>query len=131
MATAQQRQGEGWLVFAAIMLFFAGFGRVIDAFWAFKYNDDYPRFEAVLFDGNLGGYGWIWLIMGLLLIAAGFGVLQRAQWARWFGIIVAAVAGIAGLSWIYFQPLWSILAVIVNVLIIYALAVYGEREPVA
>lgn len=127
MAADVQRQGEGWIIFSAIILFVAGFGRIIDGFWAFRYHDDYPAFEAVVFDGNLNAYGWVWLILGVLFIAAAFGVLSRMQWARWFGIVVAAIGAFAALSWIYFQPLWSVIAVVLNVLVIYGLATYGDR----
>ena len=50
---------------------------------------------------------------------------QRRQWARWVGIVTAGVSAISFFPWIYYQPLWTILSVVLAVLVIYALAMYG------
>ena len=106
MATpARARTGEGWLLFSAIILVTGGVMRIFDAFWAFDKDDEVgDASSAVLFDGDLGAYGWLLLLMGLLLIAAGFGVLSGAQWARWFGIVVASLAAISSMLWIWVYP---------------------------
>jgi len=129
MATpARARTGDGWLLFSAIILVTGGVMRIFDAFWAFDKDDEVgDAFESVLFDGNLGAYGWLWLLMGLLLIAAGFGVLSGAQWARWFGIVVASLAAISSMLWIWVYPGWSLISVIVAFLVIYGLATYGGQ----
>ena len=46
----------------------------------------------MLFENDLAAWGWVWLVLGVLLIAAGLAVLRGAQWARWFGIIAASFA---------------------------------------
>ena len=119
-------QGIGWITFAATLLIVGGVFKIFDALWAFKYDDDVPEgLQTVLFENDLAYWGWVWLLLGILLIAAGFAVLRGAQWARWFGIIVAGVAAIAVFPWIYFQPLWTILSVSVALMAVYALAAYG------
>jgi membrane protein implicated in regulation of membrane protease activity len=86
--------------------------------------------QTVLFENDLESWGWVWLVVGVVLILAGFAVISGAQWARWVGIVAASLATIAYLPWIYYQPLWTILSVTLAVLVIYALATYGgPREP--
>lgn len=125
------RQGEGWLLFAAIILITAGVMRVLDAFWAFARDDDLSQpMQTLFFDDSLTAYGWLWLTVGVLLIAAGFGVLSGAEWARWFGIGMAAVAAVSAMLWMYDFPIWSLFSGMIAVLVIYALATYGGRAGV-
>jgi hypothetical protein len=125
------RRGEGWLTFAAVVLVMAGVMRIIDAFWAFDKDDELnQRLQVLLYDDDLAAYGWLWLVVGILLVAAGFGVLSGSQWARWFGIFMAAIAGVSSMLWIYDFPVWSLVGVVISLLVIYALAAYGDRDTV-
>lgn len=127
-APARVRTGDGWLLFSAVILITGGVIRIFDAFWAFDKGEDFDNtVETVLFNHDLTAYGWVWLVMGLLLIAAGFGVLSGAQWARWFGIIVASLAAISSMLWIYVYPIWSLVGVIIAFCVIYGLSTYGSR----
>jgi hypothetical protein len=129
--TRDEAAGAGWLLFAAAMLITAGVFRILDAFWAFKYDDEISdQVQTIVFENDLGAYGWVWLLLGILLIAAGFAIGNGAQWARWIGIIAGAVLAISSMSWIYFQPFWSFVGVTMGILVVYALSVYGGREPV-
>ena len=127
--TQSQRRGTGWLSFAAALLVCSGIFKVFDAIWAFKYDDDIPEdLQTVLFEDDLAAWGWVWLILGAALIAAGFGVVKSSQWARWFGIVAASLAAIVNYTWIFVQPLWAIINVTLAVLVIYGLAAHGGRS---
>ena len=122
-------RGVGWLAFAGTLLVISGAFKILDALWAFKYDDEVSEeVQTVLFEGDLASWGWVWLSVGVVLILAGIAVVGGSEWARWFGIIVAAVAAISFLPWIYYQPLWTILSVSLAMLVIYALATYGGRR---
>jgi hypothetical protein len=125
-------RAAGWLSFAAALLVVSGIFKILDALWAFKYDDDVSdEVQTVLFENDLASWGWVWLGVGIILILAGFAVVSGSQWARWVGIVAASLAAISFLPWIYYQPLWTILSVTLAVLVIYALAAYGgPREPV-
>ena len=47
--------------------------RIVDSIWAFRYNGALPD---NLKDGVLGSslttYGWIWLVVGILLLVSSF-----------------------------------------------------------
>jgi hypothetical protein len=121
--------GAGWLTFASVMLGLSGIFKIFDALWAFKYDDEVSsQVQTILFEHDLGSYGWVWLIVGILLLAAAFAVLRGAQWARWFGLIAASIATISFLPWIYFQPFWTLVSLAMSISVIYALAVYGGRD---
>jgi hypothetical protein len=125
----QRREGEGWLLFASIVLITGGIMRIFDAFWAFDKDDELTTNLQVLFsDDDLNTYGWIWLTVGVLLVVAGLGVLSRSQWARWFGIFMAAIGSISAFLWIYAFPIWALVGVLVSFSVIYGLATYGGRD---
>src|SRR3954465_11649040 len=90
----------GWLFFAGTVLGIAGIMRIFDGIWAFRFDGDVPeRFEGALSGHDLDTYGWVWLIVGVILIGASFAVLSRSQLARWIGIIAGAVMAISAVWW--------------------------------
>jgi hypothetical protein len=120
-------RGDGWIVFASAALIFAGAMRIIDAIWAFGANNNARLNDALLGD-KLDNYGWWWLIVGIILIAAGIGVLSRGQFSRWIGIIGAAIGALSAMTWMPYYPVWSLIYVAIAFFVLYALAVYGGGE---
>jgi hypothetical protein len=122
--------GEGWLFFAGIVLMIAGVMRLFDAIWAWTYSGPLPsNLQSALLGHSLTTYGWVWLVIAIILFAAGLGVIVRSQFARWFGIAAAAIGAITAIWWMPYYPIWSFPYIIIAMFVIYALAAYGEREP--
>src|SRR5660398_148214 len=71
------------------------------------------------FFANLTFWGIVFMIVGVLLVIAGVGVLNKAPWARVFGIIFAALSMIFYFMVIWAYPAWSILVIAIDVLVIY------------
>jgi len=126
------RLGVGWLAFAASLLVVTGIFKVLDAIWAFKYDGDFSEnLQTIVFDHDLAAWGWIWLLLGILLIVAGFAVVKGMEWARWFGVVVLAVAAITNYSWIVFRPFWTLVLEGIYLAGIYGLLVFGgRRDPI-
>ena len=124
-----EQKGEGWLLFAAIVLGVAGIMRIFDAIWAFSYHGVLPQnFENAIFGHSLKTYGWVYLIVAIVLILCAFGVLARSQVSRWVGIFAGAILAISAIWWMPFYPVWSLAYILIGVLVIYGLACYGGRE---
>ena len=121
----------GWLFFAGTVLGLAGFMRIIDAIWAFTYKGTLPG-GVTLKHGVLGDslttYAWTWLIVGALLLIASLLVMTRSQFARWIGIVAAAIGGISAIAWMPYYPVWSLVYIGLAVAVFYALTMYGGRE---
>jgi hypothetical protein len=129
-AGSTTRRGAGWLAFASTMLFLGGCFKILDALWAFRYDDEVTdAVQTVIFEGDLAAWGWVWLVVGVAMIFAAIFVISGSESARWVGIITAGVAAITFFPWIYYVPLWTILSVSLAVLVIYALVAYGGRQP--
>jgi hypothetical protein len=125
-----QSNGEGWLVFAGILLMIAGVMRFFDAIWAFRYSGAVPNnLQSALLGHSLTTYGWVWLVISIILFVSGLAVMVRSQFARWIGIVAASVGAITAIWWIPYYPVWSLVYIFMGLLVIYGLAAYGQREP--
>ena len=93
-----EHRGDGWVLFAGIVLIWAGIMKVFDAIWAFRYHGVLPsNLEAAIFGHSLKTYGWVDLIVAAILIICGLLVIGRSAFARWVGIVGAALRlGIVG-----------------------------------
>ncbi len=121
-------EGLGWMFFAGTILGIAGIMRIFDALWAFRYDGELPdQLEGAVLGTSLSTYGWVWLIVGVVLLMASFAVLKHSQWARWIGILAGAVLAISALWWMPFYPVWSLTYVFIGVLVVYGLAAHGGR----
>ncbi|TQL60023.1 hypothetical protein FB474_1398 [Oryzihumus leptocrescens] len=116
----------GWAYFAGIMMMMVGAFQVIEALTAL-FNQNYllVSSKGLLVHVNIAAWGWVHLIIGVVLIAAGFAVLAGKMWARIIGMALAGLSAIVNLAYIAAYPLWSITIIALDVLVIYALAVHG------
>lgn len=120
-----EEKGAGWLTFASIMLVIAGIGNFIWGITAVARDE--LLIHRLLF-ANLTFWGIVFMILGVLLVAAGFAVLNEAQWARLLGIIFCSCSIVFYLVVIWAYPVWSVLVIAIDVLIIYGLAEHGARR---
>ena len=130
MATPQaQKAGTGWVAYAGVMLIIVGFLDVIDGLWALDRSD--TKINGLLYADKLGGWGWFYLILGIILILAGIGVFYRSQVARWTGVILASTAVVTNMLWVFVFPITSLVVMLLASLVVYGLVVYGEPEEYA
>jgi hypothetical protein len=85
--------------------------------------------SGYLFHWSTTGWGWLQLILGCVLFAAGVSVLLGMLWARIFGAVLAGFSAIASFMFIPFYPLWSIVVIAIDVYIVWALLSDGRRQP--
>jgi hypothetical protein len=117
-------RGGGWILFAASLLGLAGAWNTIQGILAIADSRVYVGEHTFVFS-DLKTWGWIVLILGVLQLVAAFGVVGGSEAATWFGIGVAGLNAIGQLMWLPAYPFWALTMFAVDILIIYALAVYG------
>jgi hypothetical protein len=125
------RQVSSWAVggaiFAAVIMMIVGVFHVIAGLTAVIKDKFFVVTPNYLLTFNVSGWGWIHLIMGGVLVIAGFFVLSGRLWARAIGILVAALSAIANFLFIPYYPFWALLMIGLDVFVIWSLATYGRR----
>jgi len=126
-----EEKGSGWRFFAGTVLGITGIMRFFDAIWAWRYHGAVPNdLEAAIFGHSLKTYGWVYLIVAIILIGSSFGVLAGSQFSRWIGIIAGGILAISSIWWMPYYPVWSLAYIAIGILVIYGLVVYGGRDAV-
>jgi hypothetical protein len=121
-------ESSGWLFFAGTILGLAGLMRIVDAIWAFRYHGTLPdNLRDGVLGSNLKHYAWLWLAVGVILLASSFLVVARSQIGRWVGMIAAAIAVVSAMAWMPYYPVWALVYIGIGILVIYALAAHGGR----
>jgi hypothetical protein len=124
--------GANWLYFAGFALMIAGVMRIFDAIWAFGYKGTVPsNLQHAIFGDNLSTYGWLWLVVGVILILCGVGVLARNQLSRWVGVFAGALGAVTAIWWMPYYPIWSLTYIILGVAVVYALLTHAQPQSVA
>ena len=116
---------NGWLTYAAILVLIGG---VLNIVWGIGAIDSANFFvnNAQYVISDLNTWGWVALVIGVVLVAAGLGIFSGARWAVWVGIIFASLNAITQLLAIPSYPLWSLALFGLNLLAIYGLIAHSR-----
>lgn len=115
----------GWVYFAAFMLIFAGIFQLISGMTALLNQTFYAISSSTIVVFDITTWGWIHLTLGLLLVCTGIALFSGSGWARAIAVIIASLNLIAQFAFIGTYPIWSIIIMLIDLLIIYALTVHG------
>ena len=116
----------GWATFAGLMMIMLGIFHAIAGFAEIVDPDSYVVTQKYIFKFDASTWGWIHLIVGILVFFAGFGIFRGAVWARTVGVILAIVSGAAAFAWLPYVPFWSLLLIFVAISVIWALTAHGR-----
>jgi hypothetical protein len=119
---------NGWIVFAGVIMLVMGF---LDAMWglAAVINN-----EVVTVGGHgvvvwdISAWGWGHLILGTLVALTGLGLLAGQGWARWLGVFFVSLDLLVQFGTFTLFPLWSIMIIAIDIIIIYQLTARWEPE---
>ncbi|MFJ3973312.1 hypothetical protein ACIPYR_34880 [Streptomyces parvus] len=111
----------GGTVFAGVLLFVDGVLGVLKGIAGIASNDVYTRINDYVFKFSVTSWGWIHLILGVVLILVGWGILKGAAWARGAGVALASLNLIANFMWLPYTPVWAIVTIAIDVFVIWAL----------
>jgi hypothetical protein len=118
----------GWIIFAAVFMIVIGAMNAIQGLAALFRDESYwvtLQGNVVTFD--VTAWGWIHLIFGILLVLVGVLLMQGSTFARVIGIALVSLNLIAQFSWTTLYPFWGLIAIAIDVVIIYALVVHGRE----
>jgi len=116
----------GWTFFAAFMMMMIGVWHAIAGLAAIVNDDFIVLTQDYVFKFNTTTWGWIHLIVGIVVVLAGFALFSGAVWARTVGVIMAMVSGIAAFAWLPYQPFWALMLIFAAISVIWALTTHGR-----
>jgi hypothetical protein len=111
----------GGVAFAVVMLAMIGIFQIIAGLVAIIDDDFYVIGENYTFNLDTSGWGWIHLLLGILLVAVGYFLYTGAAWAVVGAIVLAGLSAIVNFFFIPYYPFWSILVIALDVWVIWAL----------
>ena len=110
----------GWIAFASLILFMLGTFHVIDGIVALTKDDYYLVTSSHLaINVSYTTWGWVHILGGILVFAAGAGVLA--------GTAVAVVSAVVNVVFLAAYPIWSLMMIGLAVVVILALTVHGSE----
>ena len=116
----------GWVAFAGVMMTILGTFHVIQGLVAI-FNDEYFLVgkSGLIVNVDYTVWGWVHLLAGIVIIAAGVAVFTGKIWARTIGVILAMLSAVVNIAFLSAYPIWSTILITVDILVIWALTVHG------
>lgn len=112
-----------WIAFAGVMMLIIG---CLDVIWGIA---AIANSEVVVVGGHgvlvfdITAWGWVQLILGVLLGFVGAGLLVGNTAARWAGVFLLSANAVLQVVWFPAAPLWALLIIALDVVLIYQLCV--------
>ena len=125
----REGRGYGLVLFAGVLLLVAGFWNMIYGIAAIANSHVFVGNAHYVF-GNQRAWGWVTLILAVLMLLAGVGVMVGNQAARWFGVVVVGLNAINQMFFLPAYPFWSLMIIAVDIVALYGLCAYGSRDNV-
>ncbi|MER7772587.1 hypothetical protein [Kitasatospora sp. NPDC096140] len=128
--TVERAFAGGLTTFAGIMLIFGGIMAVFQGISGIAHDDLVVVTKDYTFSMNTTGWGWIDLVLGVVLVLAGTALVGGggAVWARVVGVIASGLAMIANFVWLPHYPFWAVVLIAINAFVIWALCVGTTRR---
>lgn len=131
MSTTSDRRSPwvtGFAVFGGSMMIVIGIFQIVVGLTAIFEDTFYVLADNYLFGFDVSTWGWIHLVLGVLVAVGGIAVLAGQLWARVLGIVLAALSAITNFLFLPYYPLWSMLIIATDIAVIWALTRYGRDE---
>jgi hypothetical protein len=90
-------------------------------------NEFYVATRNYTFQFDATTWGWIHLVVGLLVAFAGWRLLSGRTWARIVAITLAVLSAIANFLWLPHFPFWALLLITLDIFVIWAIAAHGRE----
>src|SRR5215207_2835965 len=126
--TRARQRNSGWVRFVGVMLVMTGAFQILTGVSALLRRETFlvPE-ERLLLDVDYMAWGWVYVALGVVALAAALGVSLRRPWARAAGICLAVLSAVGNLGFLPVRPFMAATVIALDVLVIYGIAVHGGR----
>ncbi|MFE4591815.1 DUF7144 family membrane protein [Streptomyces laurentii] len=123
---AYASHSSGWAsggsLFAGVLMLVTGIIDIFEGIAGIVHNTIYARVGDYVYRFSFTTWGWIHLILGILVALTGFAILKRAESGRIAGIILAGLNIVIQFMFLPHQPWWAMFSMAISVFVIWALA---------
>lgn len=116
----------GFTVFAGTMMIVIGVLHAIQGIVAIADDTFYVVGQEWVFSLDVTTWGWVHLVLGVVVALAGFFVFRGSVWARAIGVLVASISAIVSFAWLPYYPVWGLVVIAIDVFVIWALTAHGR-----
>ena len=121
----------GWITFAGVIMITVGIFQSAAGLMAIVEDEIFVKTPDYLFKFDTTTWGWIHLVIGLIVLASGFGVFSGNVLARTVGVFIALLSAVAAFLWLPWYPIWAVLIIAIDMAVIWALTAHGRDNAVA
>ncbi|MBF6193888.1 hypothetical protein [Nocardia implantans] len=109
---------------AAVLLLAAGVLSIFQGISALDKDDILVSGPNYTYEFSAAGWGWIHLVLGILIVIAAVGLIAGAMWARVIAVFLAALSILANFLWLPYYPWWSTVVIALDVVVIWAVTTW-------
>lgn len=118
----------GWVLFASVMLVLLGTFHAIQGLVALFRDEVYVvGSRGLVVNVDYTAWGWVHLIGGVLAIVVGLCLMRGQLWARILAVVVALLSAVVNVAFLPAYPIWSVMMIALDVLVIWAVTVHGSE----
>lgn len=119
---------SGWVTFAGVAALVAGGYNFLSGIAAVADDDTLSsRATEVLYGISITGWGWFWLIAGLVQLGVGVLIITRNAYGLWLGVGIAFLSAMMTVFVIFIFPLWAIAVLSLDFIVAYALLTHSDE----
>ena len=118
----------GWVVFGGVMMIMLGLFQVVQGLVALVKDEYYLVTQnGLVVSVDYTTWGWTHLVLGIITGLTGVGLLAGNTAARVIGVAVAVISALVNLAFMPAYPIWSIIVITLDVIVIFAIVVHGRE----
>lgn len=117
---------SGIVAFAGVLMLLTGVLHAIQGIVALVNDTFFVVGGEYVFELDMTSWGWIHLVAGIVVAAAGIGLFSGATWARLVAVVLASLSLVASFVWLPFYPFWSLLVIGLDLAVLWAVVVRGR-----
>lgn len=109
-----------FLMISGVFDFFSGLAALLRG----SFFVTLPRYA---FSVSVSGWGWMHLIMGVVVFVVGAALLTDQLWARIAGVVIAAFSAVMNFVMLPYYPVWAFVVIALDIFVIWALLTPRNR----
>ncbi|AVH23940.1 hypothetical protein IU438_24675 [Nocardia cyriacigeorgica] len=124
----KQGFAAGTSIGASILLLTVGVLSILQGISAVAEDQLFVVGIEYVYEFDTTTWGWIHIVLGIVLVASAIGLMMGTTWGRIAAVTIAALSIVANFLWLPYYPLWSILIIALDIVVIWAVTTWNPER---